>query len=296
MDNRNITRREALKRMGLGLAGMAVTPLCTSSLLTSCSPEPKKRIVFYFTATGNSLYAARKFGDQLLSIPQVLKGSERIFEADEIGLVFPDYRADAPPIVKRFLQEVELKASYLFSIITFGNYDCNVVETWNKFAKEQGAEFHYITTIKMVDNYLPVFDMNKQVKMDKQEDEQLAKTVAEVEAHTHHIPMLTEEERTRAEQVLTFVTPLYPVTAQQLLQINQEDCVGCGICAKVCPRGNFEFTGNGMSCHGDCEYCLACIQNCPQKTIVLKRGERNPKARYRHPDVSLNEIIRSNRQ
>ena len=56
---------------------------------------------------------------------------------------------------------------------------------------------------------------------------------------------LTEEEQKRAEQVLTFVPPLYPVTAQQLLRINQEDCVGCGICSRVCARGNFEFTGNG---------------------------------------------------
>lgn len=30
---------------------------------------------------------------------------------------------------------------------------------------------------------------------------------------------------------------------------------------------------------GDCEFCLACIQNCPQKAIVLKKGERNKEAR-----------------
>ena len=296
MSNNHITRREALKRLGLGLAGMAVTPLGSSALFTSCSPKPRKRLLFYFTATGNSLYAAQKFTGELLSIPQVLKGEERFFEADEIGLVFPDYRADAPPMVKRFIQEVKLKAPYLFSIITFGNYDCNVVETWDKFAKEQGTQFHYITTIKMVDNYLPVFDMNEQMKIDKKEDEQLAKAVSEVEENKHYIPALTEEEQKRAEQVLTFVPPLYPVTAQQLLRINQEDCVGCGICSRVCPRGNFEFTGNGVVCSGDCEFCLACIQNCPQKAIVLRRGELNPKARYRHPDISLNEIIRSNRQ
>lgn len=97
-----------------------------------------------------------------------------------IGIVFPDYRAFAPLMVQRFLQEVTLKAPYLFSIITFGNYDCNVIESWNKFAIEQGVHFNYITTVKMVDNYLPVFDMAEQIKMDKQEEAQLQQAVADV--------------------------------------------------------------------------------------------------------------------
>ena len=41
---------------------------------------------------------------------------------------------------------------------------------------------------------------------------------------------------------------------------------------------------------------------CPQKALTLKSnwpgapGERNPKARYRNPNVSLMDIIKSNRQ
>jgi len=47
---------------------------------------------------------------------------------------------------------------------------------------------------------------------------------------------------------------------------------------------------------GNCEHCFACVQNCPQKGIVLTDGKVNPKARYRNPNISLNEIIESNNQ
>ena len=73
-------------------------------------------------------------------------------------------------------------------------------------------------------------------------------------------------------------------------------CIGCGICVKVCPRRNYTLTGEGVQCKGACEYCLSCVQNCPQKAITLRAGEKNPDARYRHPDISLNDIIRANRQ
>lgn len=296
MDYKKLTRREALKYLGTTMAGMTLASVGALSVFTSCTERGKKRIVFYFTATGNSLYAAKQFSDTPLSIPQVLKSDQRLFEADEIGIVFPDYRAFAPQMVQRFLQEVTLKAPYLFSIITFGNYDCNVIESWNKFAIEHDVHFNYITSIKMVDNYLPVFDMAEQIKMDKQEEAQLQQAVSDVLQEKNHIPTLTEEERQQCLRVLQRVPELFPISSEELLQVNKSSCNGCGFCTKVCPRKNFSLTEKGVEHTGDCEFCLACIQNCPQKAIVLKRGERNKEARFRHPRISLNEIVLANKQ
>ena len=73
-------------------------------------------------------------------------------------------------------------------------------------------------------------------------------------------------------------------------------------CEKVCPHKNFTLSGDAVAFEGKCEYCLACVHNCLQKALTLKParegwpGERNPEARYRNPNVSLNDIIKSNRQ
>ena len=45
----------------------------------------------------------------------------------------------------------------------------------------------------------------------------------------------------------------------------------------------------------DADYCMACANNCPQKAIKLPR-EANANARYRHPKITLQEIVRANQQ
>ena len=42
-------------------------------------------------------------------------------------------------------------------------------------------------------------------------------------------------------------------------------------------------------------FILTCAQNCPQKAIGLSIADKNPKARYRNPHISLQEIIDANR-
>ena len=77
--------------------------------------------VFYFTATGNSLDVAKRFGGELYSIPKVLKGNEFDFEDEKIGIVFPCYAFAAPGIVREFIEKVTLKSPYIFAIMTYGN-------------------------------------------------------------------------------------------------------------------------------------------------------------------------------
>ncbi len=292
---KHMTRREVLRHLGKTAISVTLSSMGISAF-TSCSEKGKKRLVFYFTATGNSLYTALQFSDTPLSIPQVMKNDNLVFEADEIGLVFPDYQAKAPEMVKRFLEKATLKAPYLFSVITYGAWACNVVEYWNKFALDHGVRFNYIDTILMVDNWLPSFDMEAELKIDKKEEEQLRRIVADITEEKDYIPVLSDEERARCEAVLQRLTGLFPVRSETLFNVDKDRCVGCGFCTRVCPSGCVSLTSTGVTYEGNCEYCLACVHNCPQKAITLKNGERNPEARYRHPNISINQIVRANIQ
>ena len=68
-------RREALKLMGASLAAVAMAGIAprTHAAILKDRAKNKKRLVFYFTATGNSLFVARQFSDSPISIPQELK-------------------------------------------------------------------------------------------------------------------------------------------------------------------------------------------------------------------------------
>ncbi len=116
-------RRHALKWMGFSLAAAAmagIAPLTHSAIIKD-HQRGKRRLVFYFTATGNSLFVARQFSDTPLSIPQELKKTDLVYEADEIAFVCPDYAGAIPKIVREFVSKGTFKARYIFSVITFGN-------------------------------------------------------------------------------------------------------------------------------------------------------------------------------
>ena len=300
-------RRQALKLMGASAATVFMAGIApkTHAALLKDRAKDKRRLVFYFTATGNSLFIAKQFSDTPLSIPQELKKGSQVYEADEIGFVFPDFTAAAPKIVQEFMEKNTFSAPYIFSVITFGNFCANVAEWWNKFSSKNGVSQSYVNTILMVDNYLPVFDMNEQMKIDKHTDENLAILLKDiVEQKTYVQPAQQEEGRPPMDDVMleNMRRMQYSASAQEAMELDTSRCIECMTCQDVCPRSNFSLTGDGVNFEGTCEHCLACVHACPQKALSLKSrwqgmpGERNKEARYRHPEISLNEIKRSNKQ
>lgn len=310
MEEKVLTRRTALKIMGsAALATMMATT--GASALTSCIEGRKKRVVLYFTGTGNCLYVARQLAGkegEILSIPQLMRKKQFEIEADEIGLVYPIYGHMPPYMVREFIKKAQLKAEYKFAVLTYGMRKCNAVEIWDGISRKAGNVFDYIGTIVMVDNWLPNFDMNEQMKIDKHIPENLAKITSDLSNRRRWHEPVTQEEREQHEGFMS-LSGLDPevgflMKADRSFRVT-DDCIRCGICTYVCPRGNYQLTGQGVKMQGDCEFCFACIQNCPQRAIQFKKNEdgtwpdgseKNPNARYRNENVSLMELKLANNQ
>lgn len=270
-----------------------------------------KRIILYFTGTGNCLYVARQLADdntEVLSIPQMMKADRFEFNADEIGVVYPIYGHMPPYMVRQFLQKAKLKAAYRLAVLTFGARKCNAVEILNDVTAKAGYQFDYINTLMMVDNWLPNFDMDEQKKMDKHIPENLAVITGDIAAHKHWHQPFTDEERKHHKGFMA-LSGIDPETgflkrSEKCFTVTN-DCICCGICTQVCPRGNYWLTPDGARTKGDCEFCFACIHNCPRCAIqfakdskdpLLVHGEINPSARYRNEHVSVVDIKRANNQ
>lgn len=305
-----ISRRIALNRMRTAIQSSVVA---SSGLLSlaSCEPKRKKRIILYFTGTGNCLHVARQLAGEnaeLLSIPQMVKCGKYEFEADEIGIVYPIYGHMPPYMVRRFIQKAKLKTDYKFAILTYGARKCDAVEIWDGISKKAGNGFDYINTLVMVDNWLPSFDMNEQIKIDKRIPENLQKITADLDSRRHWHEPVTEEER-QMHQGFMERSGLDPevgflMKSEKFFTVT-DSCIDCGICTYVCPRGNYELTSKGVKLAGDCEFCFACIQNCPQRSIQFTKQEegtfpngteKNPNARYRNEHISLMDLKLANNQ
>lgn len=252
--------------------------------------------IFYFTATGNSLYVAKKFGGELYSIPKVLRSNELEFEDEKIGIISPCYGFAAPGIVREFLEKVTLKSPYIFAVLTYGNKVANGTCWFTEYAKKNNITIHYANSLLMVDNYLPIFDIEQQKLKSKHIEENLNRLLMDVSLNKKYIQKGSSLDSfmTSGIQSLFKVVPNFNSVKNFSID---DKCNGCGTCTKVCPRSNISINKglkNSKPIYGDtCEFCLACINHCPQKAIKLKR-EKNPNARFRNENITLKEIIDSN--
>lgn len=252
-------------------------------------------MVFYFTATGNCLYIAKQLDDHIVSIPQVLGDEPLRFRDEKIGVVAPIYAGKLPRIVMRFLEKVELETEYFYFVLTYGRTEAIACEWSMVFAENLGIHVCYANSVRMVNNWLPSFDMVEECAMDKKIPEQLAAIKADISNRKNWIKPSTEYDR----KIFSIASKRNEGQAphQKIFNLT-EACTGCGLCTRVCPISNIRVE-NGRATFisaSDCEICLACAHACPAKAIQAVFGEKNPDARYRNENIMLEEIIAANEQ
>lgn len=83
--------------------------------------------IYYYSATGNSLHAAKSLGRQLhncrlLSMPSFRGAEEVKIDTDGVGFVFPTHYFGLPPLVIEFIKKLNLdKMKYSFAAATCGS-------------------------------------------------------------------------------------------------------------------------------------------------------------------------------
>lgn len=223
-------------------------------------------MIFYFTGTGNSLYAAKHLDTELVSIPQAMR------------------------------EKAQFHTDYFYMVLTYGNRHGGAAELAENLCRACGIRPSYINVLQMVDNWLPSFDMDEQKMLDKKEEEHLQAIKADIESRREMVSEVTEADRAAHRQFLENMSHMPEDAWQHLIRIG-EGCIGCGICVQVYPSGSLHLEeGKAVHVSGQCQTCLSCVHNCPQKVIGLNVPEKNPQTRYRNEHISLRELIDANCQ
>lgn len=228
-----------------------------------------------------------------MSIPQLVRREKIEITDDAVGLVCPVYAGEMPMMVREFLAKAKICTEYFFFIYTYGSGYGEAYAHAELAAREAGVKLSYINAVIMVDNYLPAFEMRDQINTlsEKDVEGQLKKIWQDIAGRKERMVTITPENEA---QIALFKERLaIPILRKDtaLGYIVNDNCIRCGICAKVCPANNITVTDK-VTFSDHCEVCYACLHNCPQNAIHMKVEQST--VRFRNELVPLQDIIRAN--
>lgn len=231
--------------------------------------------IFYFTGTGNSLFAAKVIaehtGSDIVSIPQVINERNE-YSDDCIGFVYPQYAVGLPKMVRKFILNNKFKADYFFAVDLYAFIRFGAIGELAEL-----IPLNYGAYLKTPNNFIFAFNppKNPQSVLAKAE-KHLAGIAKDVTERKNHPIKLREGEGNATKY---FGKSEFKVS---------DNCIKCGICAKVCPANNITV-GNEVVFGNNCENCFACANLCPEHAIYSSKAMLRRK-QYRNPIVSANEI------
>ena len=125
-----------------------------------------KTVIYYLSATGNSLYAAKVLQDtlegaELRSIPEAFAVGGLDVEADAVGFVFPLHYMGLPLQAETFLERLAIAGSpYRFAIATCGiPYIGTPFVDTEKILSRKGQQLDAAWYLRLVSNYIPMRDI-----------------------------------------------------------------------------------------------------------------------------------------
>jgi len=261
--------------------------------------------IFVFSSTGTCLQAAKDIaenieGSEIISIPKLMKQKKWSIEADTVGFVFPCYYGGMPQIVGEFLGKAErIKAGYVFAVAAAGNDFGYSMKMLDEELIKRGSRLNYGRQIIVASNYMAGWYYNMFYK----DKEALNNNVKDAEAVCKKA---TEDIKNKVNHVLKPSFRGYfqarALTPHKYVESTKEydreysvsdECTHCGICAKVCPVGNIEVTGDAVIFSHNCQRCMACVQACPKSAFSIN-GNPMKKEKYIHPKMTFKELAEFN--
>lgn len=251
-------------------------------------------MIFFFTGTGNSEYAARRIAKKIkvdaVSIGESIKAGVSRFRLDDgeaLGFVFPIYAWSVPGIVNRFITGMELENysdQHVFAVFTCGASIGSAYADLKKTLAKKGIELKYARDLMMPENYIVMFKSTppeKQEKIFAAADLAINAIARDVAAKKEDV-IITGRNPAR---VFSFaMNRLFRKYALGTRKFHVTDaCISCEFCEKVCPESAIVIEEGRPKWHKEsCAKCMACINRCPVQAIEYGGSTKN-RQRYVHP-------------
>ena len=234
----------------------------------------------YFSGTGNSRHAAEMFCNEYDEATKAFSiEDDNVIEAvkreEMLVFAYPVQYSTVPKILRDFI--IENKGLWenkkVFVIATMGLFSGDGAGILGRLLQQYGAEIIGGLHLKMPDS----IGDEKVLKRSLEKNKELVKKA--------------EQKISKSVQLLKSGKPtqegigiLYLMTGffgQRLyfghktknysdkLRVNEDKCIGCGKCEKLCPMNNIKIVDKKVVQNNRCTMCYRCINNCPKQAMTL---------------------------
>ena len=239
----------------------------------------KKAHIVYFSGTGGTALAAQTLSDSLMEKGVEIRLSE-IFREDmpeikpdeSLILMYPVYAADAPGPVYKWIDSTEKTQNRKATVISVSgggevspNTACRV-----KAVKRLGRKgFKVINEymLCMPSNFIMPTPIDLAVKLIRVLPEKCGKIAEEIVSETpgRKKPLFLDRITIIFFSMEKLGSKVFGKTLKAF-----DECNGCGLCAKTCPRGNIMMDGGRPKYGWKCVICMRCVYACPKHAIRVR--------------------------
>lgn len=251
-----------------------------------------ENIIYCYSGSGNCLDMAKKIAAGLGDTDIVMMRSRpEITDAyayKRVGFVFPCYGGGLPGDVESFVQELKISAgAYKFGVVQYAGYmGCGL----HKIDKLIGLDYwsgvsNHCSCIWLMPHYLTLPPTSLEGAQ-KRSDEAAAKIAADVKAGVIN-------EKKPPKRVVNAAESAGFANINKLISKKMsvnESCIGCGQCARLCPRGNIRIVAGRAVLGNNCIGCMSCAQYCPNEAINVGKVTEK-RARFHNANVSAEDLM-----
>jgi ferredoxin len=262
-----------------------------------------KTELYYFTGTGNGLFIAKSIKERLeddnneiviVPINSLNLSQNIISNGDRIVIIYPTYVMTAPEIVKKFAGKIQVSdGSDLFLFAHSGGGGAGIaINSIKKVFEDRKIKISNIFETTFPSNSAVRSYSTDQLRkiLEKAEDsvqKNIESLVKGKNANILRLSILKKSSLLIGEWLAVF--------GGKYMKFREIDvdgsCIGCSTCVKVCPVENIKLLNNRPVFSDKCEMCLACVNQCPKKSLSYGKMKKSNMMSYRHPDVKLKELM-----
>lgn len=251
-----------------------------------------KKVIYYFSGTGNSLRAAMKIAECIggAELINVRNNPEEVSaeDADMIGFVCPVYEWDVPGTFRTFIEKLTINPNaYIFMVATYIAVLGKSFETVESILEEKGAHLSYGRALRCVASQCiayPPFPPEKiMIPYMEKQMQSACKEISQRRKRAYpHMSKITRKRYNKTRGPYIAVEHEYDKGFY-----TDDRCKGCGICQKVCPTQNITIVNGSPQWNHRCHGCNSCVAYCPTKAIQFQ----TPQA-YKELDTIISKILR----